>query len=57
MSYSDMVIEDSWEPTPWPPAVSCSMTDLRWVIYASIGTAVVIVALGFWAMKRIIRVS
>jgi hypothetical protein len=53
--YSEHVVEDGWEPAPWPPEVSCAMTDLRWGVYTAIGAVVVVMAIGAWAAKRIIR--
>lgn len=56
--YSEMVVEDNWEPTPWPPDVrACAVPDVlpvSWfAFWIALGAVVVVAALGLWAVNRL----
>jgi hypothetical protein len=52
--YSEMVVEDNWDPTPWPPEVrACALPNAQWVFYVALGAAVVAAALMIWGVRRI----
>lgn len=55
MTYSEHVIEEGWEPTPWPPEVrACAVPDVLPVTWFVFWTAVVAVALGMWVARIVV---
>lgn len=56
MSYSEYIIEDNDDPV-WSadPAVSvsCALPDLRYIVYAALGAAIVAAALTLFAVRKL----